>query len=137
MSLSFEVGWPVIGSVRQTARLVLASAPQHAAALQPALLHGRQAGCTPLRCARCAVPAVLRREVEDFLHTHPAVADVQVFGVPSKLYGEEVCAWVKLRCGRRLPGAACRRRCMPWHAAVCACCRRHPHMPTGCQLWPG
>ncbi|EFN57192.1 hypothetical protein CHLNCDRAFT_21648 [Chlorella variabilis] len=39
------------------------------------------------------------REVEEFQHTHPAVADVQVFGVPSRLYGEQVCAWVKLRDG--------------------------------------
>lgn len=37
------------------------------------------------------------REVEELLFSHPAVADAQVFGVPSKLWGEEVCAWVKLR----------------------------------------
>lgn len=39
------------------------------------------------------------REIEEFLYRHPAVADVQVFGVPSRLYGEQVCAWVKLREG--------------------------------------
>ena len=39
------------------------------------------------------------REVEEFLHTHPAVSDVQVIGVPSPRYGEEVMAWVKLRDG--------------------------------------
>jgi fatty-acyl-CoA synthase len=39
------------------------------------------------------------REVEDFLYGHPAVADVQVFGVPDNHYGEEVCAWIRLRTG--------------------------------------
>jgi fatty-acyl-CoA synthase len=36
------------------------------------------------------------REVEEFLYTHPKIADVQVIGVPDAKYGEEVCAWVKL-----------------------------------------
>src|SRR4030095_67797 len=36
------------------------------------------------------------REIEEFLYRHPAVADVQVIGVPSERYGEEVMAWVKL-----------------------------------------
>jgi len=39
------------------------------------------------------------REVEEFLYTHPDVADIQVIGVPSEKYGEEVMAWVKLREG--------------------------------------
>ncbi len=39
------------------------------------------------------------REVEEFLHTHPALADAHVIGVPSSRYGEEVMAWVKLRPG--------------------------------------
>jgi fatty-acyl-CoA synthase len=37
------------------------------------------------------------RELEEFLYTHPAVADVQVVGVPDEKYGEELCAWVRLR----------------------------------------
>jgi fatty-acyl-CoA synthase len=37
------------------------------------------------------------REVEEFLFGHPAVADVQVFGVPDARYGEELCAWIRLR----------------------------------------
>ena len=37
------------------------------------------------------------REVEEFLYTHPAVADVQVIGVPDERYGEIVCAWVVLK----------------------------------------
>jgi len=37
------------------------------------------------------------REVEEFLFTHPNVADVSVIGVPDERYGEELMAWVKLR----------------------------------------
>jgi fatty-acyl-CoA synthase len=44
------------------------------------------------------------REVEEFLHTIPGVADVQVIGVPCPHYGEEVMAWVKLRDGVQLTG---------------------------------
>ncbi len=39
------------------------------------------------------------REIEEFLHTHPKISDVQVIGVPDTKYGEEVCAWVQLREG--------------------------------------
>lgn len=42
---------------------------------------------------------VYPREVEEFLYRHPAVQDVQVFGVPDEKYGEEVCAWIRLRAG--------------------------------------
>jgi len=42
------------------------------------------------------------REVEEFLYTHPAVADVQAFGVPDHHYGEQLCAWIKLREGASL-----------------------------------
>jgi fatty-acyl-CoA synthase len=41
------------------------------------------------------------REIEEVLHTHPGVNDVQVIGVPCTKYGEEVMAWVRLH-----PGAA-------------------------------
>ncbi len=37
------------------------------------------------------------REIEEFLYTHPKVSEVQVIGVPDIKYGEEVCAWVRLR----------------------------------------
>ena len=39
------------------------------------------------------------REIEEFLYTHPEIEDAQVIGVPSRLYGEEVMAWVKLKAG--------------------------------------
>ena len=44
------------------------------------------------------------REVEEFLYSHPDIADVQVIGVPSEKYGEEVMAWVKLREGSSAAG---------------------------------
>jgi fatty-acyl-CoA synthase len=44
------------------------------------------------------------REVEEFLYSHPDIADVQVIGVPSEKYGEEVMAWVKLREGSARTG---------------------------------
>ncbi len=44
------------------------------------------------------------REVEEFLYSHPDVADVQVIGIPSEKYGEEVMAWIKLREGASVSG---------------------------------
>ncbi len=42
---------------------------------------------------------VYPREVEEFLFRHPKIEDVAVVGVPDPKYGEEVCAWVKLKAG--------------------------------------
>ncbi|MDR2525235.1 MAG: AMP-binding protein [Oscillospiraceae bacterium] len=39
------------------------------------------------------------KEIEDFIYTHPKVSDVQVVGVPSRAYGEEIMAWVILKPG--------------------------------------
>jgi fatty-acyl-CoA synthase len=39
------------------------------------------------------------REIEEFLYTHPDIEDVQVIGVPDQKYGEELCAWIKMRSG--------------------------------------
>ncbi|WP_418064242.1 AMP-binding protein [Pimelobacter simplex] len=39
------------------------------------------------------------REIEEFLYTHPDVEDVQVVGVPDAKYGEELCAWIRIRPG--------------------------------------
>ncbi len=41
------------------------------------------------------------REIEEFLYSHPDIADVQVIGVPDETYGEELCAWLLMK-----PGAA-------------------------------
>ena len=54
---------------------------------------------------------VYPREVEEFLHTHPAVQDVQVFGIPHEKYGEQVCAWVKLQDGSSLNEESLRDFC--------------------------
>jgi fatty-acyl-CoA synthase len=40
---------------------------------------------------------VYPREIEEFLYGHPKIADVQVIGVPDARYGEELCAWIKLK----------------------------------------
>jgi fatty-acyl-CoA synthase len=45
---------------------------------------------------------VYPREIEEFLYGHPAILDVQVFGVPDQRFGEELCAWIKLRSGEVL-----------------------------------
>jgi fatty-acyl-CoA synthase len=45
---------------------------------------------------------VYPREVEEFLYQHPAISEVQVFGIPDKKMGEEVCAWVQLNEGAAL-----------------------------------
>ena len=42
---------------------------------------------------------VYPREIEEFLYTHPDIADVQVIGVPDVRYGEEIMAWIQLREG--------------------------------------
>jgi fatty-acyl-CoA synthase len=39
------------------------------------------------------------REIEEFLYTHPDVLDAQVIGVPDVKYGEELCAWIRMRPG--------------------------------------
>jgi fatty-acyl-CoA synthase len=42
------------------------------------------------------------REVEEFLYKHPKIMDVQVFGVPDAKYGEQLCAWIRLRAGEKM-----------------------------------
>jgi fatty-acyl-CoA synthase len=45
------------------------------------------------------------RELEEYLHTHPAIAEAQVIGVPSAKYGEEVMAWIRPRAGAAITEA--------------------------------
>ncbi|MEM6851384.1 MAG: AMP-binding protein [Pseudomonadota bacterium] len=40
---------------------------------------------------------VYPREIEEYLYRHTDIQDVQVFGVPDEKFGEEVCAWIKLK----------------------------------------
>jgi fatty-acyl-CoA synthase len=40
------------------------------------------------------------REVEEFLYTHPDIEDAQVIGVADEKYGEEICAWIRMKPGR-------------------------------------
>jgi fatty-acyl-CoA synthase len=54
---------------------------------------------------------VYPREVEEFLYQHPAVSDVQVVGVPDPRYGEELCAWVRLKEGQQVTGDELREWC--------------------------
>jgi fatty-acyl-CoA synthase len=54
---------------------------------------------------------VYPREIEEYLYRHPAIADVQVIGVPDKKYGEELCAWIVLKPGETLTSEAVRDFC--------------------------
>ncbi len=54
---------------------------------------------------------IFPKEVEDFLYTHPSISDVQVIGVPSAKYGEEVMAWVKLKPGMMVTADELREYC--------------------------
>ncbi|MBW5433503.1 AMP-binding protein [Bradyrhizobium canariense] len=42
------------------------------------------------------------REIEEFLYRHPKIQDVQIFGVADTRYGEELCAWIRVRSGETL-----------------------------------
>jgi fatty-acyl-CoA synthase len=44
---------------------------------------------------------IFPREIEDYLFTHPKVAEVAVFGIPDPFYGEQVAAWIQLHPGER------------------------------------
>jgi fatty-acyl-CoA synthase len=54
---------------------------------------------------------VYPREIEEFLYRHPKIQDVQVFGVPDPRYGEEICAWVRVRPGEELTAEEVRAFC--------------------------
>ena len=54
---------------------------------------------------------VYPREIEEFLYTHPEIADVQVYGVPDEKYGEEIAAAVKKRAGSDLTEEDVREFC--------------------------
>jgi fatty-acyl-CoA synthase len=51
------------------------------------------------------------REIEEFLFTHPAIEQASVVGVPDAKYGEELCAWIRLKAGAHLTGDDIRQYC--------------------------
>ena len=52
------------------------------------------------------------REIEEYLHRHPKIQDVQVFGVPDEKYGEQVCAWITLAEGETSTEEEIKEFCM-------------------------
>jgi fatty-acyl-CoA synthase len=54
---------------------------------------------------------VYPREIEEFLHRHPDVQDVQVVGIPDEKYGEELCAWIVPRTGATIDEDTLRSYC--------------------------
>ena len=51
------------------------------------------------------------REIEEFLYTCPGISEVQIVGIPSAKYGEEVAAWVRLQPGTALSAEEIRTFC--------------------------
>ena len=51
------------------------------------------------------------REIEEYLFRHPKVQEVQVFGVADDRYGEELCAWIRVRGGETLTAEEVRAFC--------------------------
>jgi fatty-acyl-CoA synthase len=51
------------------------------------------------------------REIEDLLFTHPKIAGVAVFGIPSEFYGEQVMAWIQLHPGEQATAEEIRAFC--------------------------
>jgi fatty-acyl-CoA synthase len=51
------------------------------------------------------------REIEEFLFRHPKIQDVQIFGVADDRYGEELCAWIRVRSGETLTADEIRGFC--------------------------
>jgi fatty-acyl-CoA synthase len=54
---------------------------------------------------------VYPREIEEFLFRHPKIESAQVFGVPDPKWGEEICAWIKVRAGESLTESEVRCYC--------------------------
>nr|BFE79141.1 hypothetical protein GCM10020093_017420 [Planobispora longispora] len=73
---------------------------------------------------------VYPREIEEYLYTHPDIADVQVIGVPDAKYGEELMAWIVMRPGAEPLTAEAVRE-------FCAGRLAHYKIPGTCIRWRG
>jgi fatty-acyl-CoA synthase len=51
------------------------------------------------------------REIEEFLYSYPGIKDVQVIGIPSEKYGEDVMAWIIAHDGVSLDAEAIQSHC--------------------------
>ena len=51
------------------------------------------------------------REIEEFLYRHPKIQDAQLFGVADDRYGEELCAWIRVKPGESLSAEEVRAFC--------------------------
>jgi fatty-acyl-CoA synthase len=51
------------------------------------------------------------REIEEFLFTHPNIAQATVVGVPDHKFGEELCVWVQTKDGSEMACAEIRDFC--------------------------
>jgi fatty-acyl-CoA synthase len=65
------------------------------------------------------------REIEDFLYTHPKIAEVAVFGIPDEFYGEETMAWIELHAGEDTTEEEIREFCK----------RRIAHFKIPTHIW--
>src|SRR5438552_13130782 len=54
---------------------------------------------------------IFPREVEEFLFTHPKIAEAYIIGVPDAYYGEQVMAWIKLKEGSKMTADEVRAFC--------------------------
>lgn len=54
---------------------------------------------------------IFPREIEEFLFQHPKVEQAEVIGVPDPKFGEEICAWIKLREGQQATAEEIREFC--------------------------
>jgi len=54
---------------------------------------------------------IFPREIEEFLYTHPKIEEVEIFGVPDEKFGEEVCAWIKIKGGETVNAEEIRTFC--------------------------
>ncbi len=54
---------------------------------------------------------IFPREIEEFLYQHPKIEQAEIIGVPDQKYGEQVCAWIKLREGETATAEEIREFC--------------------------